>query len=182
MKQTSTLMTAEQLMALPEDAVRYELLQGELIVAPPPGPGHGYHQFNIGRDLGNYVRSRGLGVVLGEVGFLLARDPDTVLAPDVAFIATANLIEDWQTLPYWPGPPDLAVEVISPSDTIVGVTKKAQRFLSAGAKAVWVVNPRRKTVTVYAHDAPPKIWGIDDDIDGGELLPGFRMAVRDVFD
>ncbi len=182
MKQTTALMTAQQLQQLPDDALRYELIHGELRMSPPAGPGHGYTEMKIGRNLTNYVIENNLGIVLGETGFLLARDPDTVLAPDVAFISSANLIENWRMAPCWPGPPDLAVEVVSPSDTITRVTEKARRYLAAGAKAVWVVNPRRKTVTVYAHDAPPKIWGIADDIDGGTLLPGFRMAVRDVFE
>ncbi len=183
MKQTTALMTAEQLTEMPDDTMRYELVQGELLMFPPPGPGHSYYEANLCGELRTYVNRRKLGKVFcGDGSFLLARDPDTVLAPDVAFIAAANLIEDWHTLPYWPGSPDLAVEVISPSDTIISATEKAQRFLAAGAKAVWVVNPRRKTVTAYAHDASPKIWGVADDIDGGELLPGFRMAVRDVFD
>ncbi len=182
MKQTTALMTAEQLMELPDDAMRYELIAGELHMSPPPGQEHGYYGLNIGGEMRRFLKKTRLGIAVVEVGFLLGRDPDTVLAPDVAFISEKSLKKHGRTLSYYPTPPDLAVEVVSPSDAMTEVKEKVRRYLSAGTKIVWVASPKRQAVTQYAPGVAPVIWGIDDDIDGGELLPGFRMAVRDVFD
>ncbi len=179
---TTTLMTAEQLMRMPRGVRRYELVSGVLKTAPLSGFVHGEVLLSLGTLLSSFVRQHGLGLVSGgEPGFLLARDPDTVRAPDVAFVGTERLAANPVTDFYWPGPPDLAVEVMSFDDTVYGMDEKAKVWLDAGVRMVWVVNPARRTVTVYRSATDIKRLTEDDDLDGHDVLPGFRCRVADIF-
>ncbi len=151
-------------------------------MSPPAGLEHSYYEVKFSSALHHFLMKKRLGIAVGaDAGFLIRRDPDTVLSPDAAFISNASLKKHGITAGYYPLAPDLAVEVVSPSDAMTEVREKVRRYLSAGTKIVWVANPRRRTVTQYAPGVAPVIWGIDDTIDGGELLPGFRMAVRNAF-
>jgi Uma2 family endonuclease len=128
------------------------------------------------------VETNDLGVVFAaETGFKLASDPDTVRGVDIAFVSKARLEAVGEVEGYWPEAPDLAVEVISPSDTYTGVEEKVTEYLQAGAKAVWVVNPRRRTITVYRSLNEITILTEQDTLDGGEVVPGFRCRVSEVF-
>ena len=135
----------------------------------------------MGGLLLDFVESRGLGVVLGaETGFRIASNPDTVRAPDVAVIRNQGI---GGGLPdgFFPGAPDLAVEVLSPNDRAGDVLAKVQDWLNAGTAAVWVVDPKTQTVTIYGADRKAAILTSTDTLSGGDLLPGFSVPVADLF-
>jgi Uma2 family endonuclease len=132
--------------------------------------------------VGGYIEKHNLGMAFGaETGFLLARDPDTVRAPDFAFIARENLPSTEPTEAYWPGAPDLAVEVLSPDDSRREVLEKTQMWCDSGAKCVWIADPKLLSVTVYRSMIDVTVCGMEDELDGGDLLPGFRCKVADIF-
>lgn len=172
--------TADQLLAA-TDLGRCELLRGELIMMSPAGSEHGAITAEIARILGNFVKPQGLGAVLGaETGFLIAQNPDTVRAPDVAFLR-AQRIGGRLPKGFFPGAPDLAVEVLSPGDRASEVFEKVQDWLAAGCTAVWLVDPKTQTVTVY--DSAHKVARLrsTDRLSGGDLLPDFSVPVADFF-
>ncbi len=143
---------------------------------------HGKIIINITLSLGQHVRDRQLGdVYAAETGFKLASDPDTVRAPDVAFVRRERVAAAGATEGYWPGAPDLAVEVISANDLYTEVEEKVIEFLDAGTGMVLTVNPRKHTVTVYRALTDISILTEADTIDGEEIVPGWTLAVRDVF-
>jgi Uma2 family endonuclease len=132
--------------------------------------------------LGHHVRKHKLGVVLtGDSGFLLARDPDTVLAPDVAFIRADRLAAEPLGERYWPGAPDLAIEVRSPSTTRKKVHDRALALLDAGVRLVWIVDPASRTVTVYRSATDIETLSDDAELRAPSLLPGFRCPIADLF-
>ena len=177
------LMTADELWHLPDDGMRHELVRGELRTMPPTGLDHADRENVIGSSLGSHVRSHRLGrVYTGDPGFRLTTNPDTVRAPDVAFIRRDRLPNGRSPLGYFAGAPDLAVEVISPNDLYQEVADKVAEWLEHGTRLVFVVNPRRQTVTVHRPDQTTRELGIDDVLDGEDVVPGWSMAVRDLFD
>jgi Putative restriction endonuclease/Planctomycete cytochrome C len=126
-------------------------------------------------------RSGALGVVVTEVGFKLASDPDTVRAPDVAFVRQ-DRIRASDPRGFWHGPPDLAVEVLSPDDRLTEVRAKVDEYLSCGTPVVLVIDPDEETVTAFRRLAPPIVLeAIDDVLEVGEVLPGFRCTLREIF-
>jgi Uma2 family endonuclease len=174
------ITTAEQLFQAP-DLGRCELLRGELIVMSPAGSEHGMIVAEIAGILRDFVKPRALGVVLGaETGFRVASNPDTVLAPDVAFIR-ADRVGAGLPKGFFPGPPDLAVEVLSPNDRAGEVFAKVQDWLAAGCASVWLVDPKTQTVTVYGADRKAIMLSSADVLTGGELLPGFNSPVAGIF-
>jgi Uma2 family endonuclease len=177
----SQLITAEDLLRMPADGFRYELVRGELRKMTPAGHQHGRIAINITTPLAQHVRAHNLGVVYAaETGFRLATDPDTVRAPDVAFIRRDRVEAVGDTEGYWPGAPDLAVEVISPSDTYTEVEEKIFDWLDAGVRLVIAANPRQHTVTVYRSRADIVLLTEDDTLDG-DVVPGWILPVREVF-
>ena len=176
-------MTAEELMRLPDDGHRYELVKGEVRKMPPAGHEHGFVALNAGAGLKQYVKKERLGrVFAAETGFVLARDPDTVRAPDVGFVRKERLSEGLGKKGYWPGPPDLAVEVVSPRDTYVEVEEKALEWLEAGCLMVIVVNPVKRTLTVYRSLTDIVILAEGEVLKGGEVVPGWEMPVSEFFE
>ena len=176
------LMSAEELLALPEDNLRYELMKGELITISPAGFRHGEIASKLDRVLGIFVEDNNLGtVVIAEAGFRLETDPDTVRVPDVAFVAQERLSEGDRPDGFWSGPPDLAVEVVSPNDSADEVQTKVTEYLAADTRLVWVLHPKTCTVTVYQSLDEVRVLTEDGTLEGGELLPGFSVAVRDLF-
>jgi len=128
------------------------------------------------------VKEQNLGQVFcAETGFLLARDPDTVRAPDIAFVHKDRLSTGAVEETFWPGAPDLAVEVVSPGDTIREIDEKAKAWLAAGASLVWVVNPAWRNVTVYRSPTDIKTLSEDAELTGEDVVPGFRCRVADIF-
>ena len=174
------LMTAEELLRLPDDGLRHELVRGELRTMSPPGFEHGEVAGDFYGSLWQYVRARQLGRVVGEVGFLLATGPDLVRAPDVAFVRRDRL-PDVRVRGYWPGAPDLVVEVISPNDLYTEVDEKVAEWLEHGTRLVFVVNPQRRTVAVHRPGQPVGILGVEDVLDGEDVVPGRTLPVRDLF-
>ncbi|MEO1236452.1 MAG: Uma2 family endonuclease [Planctomycetota bacterium] len=178
--ETQHLITADEFFENPKYE-RCELIDGEVNPVSPTGGHHGVVVLRIGRKIGAFVDDHQLGLAFGaETGFLLGRDPDTLRAPDVAFIAKDRSAE--ADIPkYIPIPPDLAVEVNSPSDRISDVTAKANWWLANGTRQVWVVDPPSRTVTVYHPDGAAHVWKDGETFGGGEVLPGFTLAVGELF-
>ena len=173
-----SITTADELLRA-QDIGRCELVRGDLRMMVPPGFEHGRLQNRIGRHLGNLVESRNLGVVVGEIGFVLARNPDTVRAPDVAFIRAERVAG---RIPgYFEGAPDLAVEILSPDDRPGYVRDRVAEWLEAGAGAVWVVDPRDRTVTVHRSRREAVVLGEADVLSGDRALADFELAVREIF-
>jgi Uma2 family endonuclease len=176
--------TAEELLRMPDDGFRYELVRGELRKMPPAGSEHGTIAMDIGTSLNNHVKANRLGkIYAAETGFLLASDPDTVRAPDVAFVSRERVEEAGRVRGYWPGAPDLAVEVVSPNDTHAQVTEKALAWLEAGCRMVLVADPERRAVTVYRSRSEIRILTAEagDVIDGDEVVPGWKLPVTELF-
>jgi len=179
---TSQSLTAEELLRMPDDGFRYELVRGELKRMVPAGHQHGRMVLNFTTPLDQYVRAHSLGrVYAAETGFLLASNPDLVRAPDAAFIRRERLEETGEVEGYWPGAPDLAVEVTSPGDAYADVEEKVLDWLNAGTRMVVVVNPRQRTVKVYRSLAEIVVLTEKDVLDGGEVVPGWRIPVRELF-
>ena len=179
---TTTPTTADQLLRMPEDGYRYELVAGELRKMTPAGWEHGIIGSRLHSLLGRHVLDHDIGeMFLAETGFLLSRDPDTVRAPDIAFIHKSRLPAVPPAEAFWPGAPDLAVEVVSPSDTLGEVDDKVKAWLDSGAKMVWVVNPKWRNVTIYQSSTDIKVLSEDDELTGEDVVPGFRCRVRDIF-
>jgi Uma2 family endonuclease len=182
MSTTSTLVTADELFKLPDDGFRYELVRGEIRRMPPAGSEHGAVIMHLGGPLYQFVKGHDLGVVFGaETGFKIASDPDTVRAPDLAFVRRERIPEGGIPKQFWPGAPDLAVEVISPSDTYTEVEEKVNDWLAAGTRLVLVLNPRTRTATVYTSLTDVMRLTESDVLDGGAVLPGFTCRVAELF-
>ena len=183
MSTTSTaLMTAEELMKLPDDGFRYELINGELKKMPPPGHPHGRIAFRLSVFLGQFILDRGLGEGFAtDTGFKLTSNPDTVLAPDLAFITNERFGEGKDTEGYWRGAPELAVEVLSPSDRPGKVNKKILQWFSFGTQQVWVVDPKHSTVAVYRSESDITTFSGSDYLEAQDLLPGFRISLERIF-
>ena len=174
-------MTAENLFALPDDGFRYELIKGDLRKMPPTGFEHGIRTCRLTVPLGDYVRKNDLGeIAAAETGFQIGWNPDTVRAPDIAFVRKDRLPPPGQR-GYFRGAPDLAVEVVSPGDTSRKVDEKVAEWLNAGAPLVWVVRPRHRTVTVYRSLTDLTVLTERDTLDGEQIVPGFHCRVREIF-
>ncbi|MBI2186516.1 MAG: Uma2 family endonuclease [Acidobacteria bacterium] len=177
---TSTITTADELLRLPDDGFRYELVNGELRRMTPSGYPHGVIVMNVTAPLHQHVRKHGLGqICAAETGFRIGRNPDTVRAPDAAFVRSVR--QGGQSEGFYEGAPDLAVEVLSPSDTVFEVEEKVAQWLRSGCTTVWVVNPRQRSVTVHNADGSVEVLTEADTLEGGELLPGFLLPVAEIF-
>ena len=175
-------MTAEDLFELQDDGGRIELVAGELARMSPTGGAHGALAVRIGRLLDEYVEANDLGVCCGaETGFILERDPDTVRAPDAAVVLSSRVPASGVPAGYWPFAPDLAVEVVSPSDRLADVHVKIAEYFAAGTRLVWLVEPETRMVHVYRSQQQVEVLGTEDDLEGGDVLPGFQCPVRRLF-
>ena len=175
-------VTAEKLLLMPEDGVRRELVEGEIREMNPAEYIHGRIAINVSTPLAQYVREHGIGIVLAaETGFKLSSNPDTVRAPDVAFVRRERVEEVGQVEGYYPGAPDLAVEVVSPNDSYTGVEEKVVAWLEAGTSTVVVVEPRTRTLTVRSSRTEIRVLTEGDVLDVGEVVPGWTLPVADVF-
>jgi len=179
---TARRITADELWRMPDDGFRYELVEGELIRLPLAGFEHGAVVGVLTSLLARDVKDHQLGLVPGAgTGFLIGHDPDTVRAPDVAFVRRERLAASGLPKAFYPGAPDLAAEVVSPGDTSKEVAAKAGSWVAAGTALVWVVDPGSRSVTVYRPGDEPVVLGEDDVLEGGESVPGFRCRVGDLF-
>lgn len=177
-----SLITADELLRMPPNDLRMELVRGELRSMAPAGYTHGYVAVNITVSLGSYVKTHRLGkVCAAETGFILETDPDTVRAPDVAFVRQERLVDTAKD-GFWPGAPDLAVEVISPNDAYGEVLQKVHDWLMAGARMVVVVEPRKRLITVYRSMTDLTTLTDRDRLDGGDVVPGWEIPVAEIFE
>lgn len=178
---TPATMTADELLRLNLPDKRTELVKGVLVVREPAGYRHGDVTTKLTMAIAGFVHPRKLGDVLAaETGFKLFTNPDTVRAPDVAFVHRDRLPESPPT-GYAPFAPDLAVEVLSPDDRPGKVLAKVADWLSAGCKLVWVVDPARRIARVYRADGSESLLTDRDALDGEDLLPGFSCPLTEVF-
>ena len=175
-------ITSEELLNMPDDGFRHELVRGELRKMPPAGSEHGHVAINIGTSLNNHVRANGLGrVYAAETGFKVASNPDTVRAPDVAFVSRDRVEDAGHVAGFWPGAPDLAVEVVSPGDTHAQVVEKALAWLEAGCSLVLVADPERRTVTSYRSLDDIHILTEGNAIDGADVVSGWDLSITEIF-
>jgi Uma2 family endonuclease len=184
------IRTAEDLWELSHKSefadMRLELSEGRLIVMSPAGWKHGSLALWLGRIVGDHVDEHELGAVTAaETGFILYKNPepggkDTVRAPDVGFIAAGRVPDD---LPdgFVPFVPDLAIEVVSPNDEEKEISQKVAEYLKYGTRLVWVMYSDSQEVKVHAPGQKPRTLKIGDELDGGDVLPGFKLPVRDIF-
>jgi len=148
----------------------------------PAGSNHGAVANRFAFLLSRHVYENDLGEVFAaETGYRLQRNPDTVRAADVSFVAKARIPSEGLPLAFWPGAPDLAVEVVSPGDTVEDVEEKVEDYLAAGANTVVVITPRRKTVTAHRGGAKPIFLREGDILDLSDVVPGFRCKVAEIF-
>lgn len=176
----SERLTIEEYADLQEpDAVRSELVRGRLVREPRPGSRHGDVLGRLARILGSHVEEHGLGRVLVDVGVVLSRNPPTVRGPDLLFLAAPRVPEP---LPagFLEVPPDLAVEVLSPSNRATEVRQKVDEYLRAGVRLVWLLDPESRTATVYRSRDDIRMLEAGDVLDGGEVVPGFRVALGEL--
>ena len=175
-------VTAEELFNMPDDGYRYELVRGKLRKIALAGQYHGEHAGTVFVSLHIYVRTNGLGkTYAAETGFKIGSNPDHVRAPDAAFVSRERLEAIGEGPGYWPAAPDLAIEVISPSDRYTEVAEKVRDWLDAGTRMVVVVNSRRREVAVYLPGEDPDTLTEDDVLDGGDVVPGWTIPVREIF-
>jgi Uma2 family endonuclease len=175
------LLTAADLAVLPAELpsgpVRYELHHGRVITMPPPGDVHGAVDGNIIAALKTQGELRGLGRARSEVGVIVSREPDHVLAPDAAFISNSRLPLRRSPEGYLLTIPDLIVEVRSKNETHAALQRKAQDYLGAGAVVVWVVDPISRNVVEYRTGAEPRTYAETDTLTVEDVVPGFALPV-----
>ena len=182
--QPERLFTVADLARLPDELpsgpVRYELDRGRLVVLAPPGSDHCVVELGFAAALRYLGHNRGHGTAMcGDVGIVLWRNPDRVVGADAAFVVTASLPLRLSPEGYLETIPDLVVEVVSKNDSRPYVRGKVEDYLAAGVRVVWVADPKRRTVTVHRAGQDPEILGEDQELTIEELIPGFRLSVRE---
>ena len=178
-----SLWTAEQLYELGDSGKFTELVRGEPIEVTPSNPRHSALALRVARALSDYVEQHDLGEVFGEAaGFQLAADPDTVRAPDVSFVKRDRLpaVED-QHKGFWKLAPDLAVEVVSPSERAGDLQQKIWDYVEAGVRLIWTIYPDTRTVQEYRGDRQGRLLREDDALDGGNVVPGVSLPISELF-
>ncbi len=177
------LLTAEDLYAMPDvPGKRFELVRGELVEVPTAGYPHAQLVRALLRLLDPFVVEHRLGEVFPDgLGYIIARNPDVVRVPDVSFI-TRERVPAEGIQGFVPFAPDLAVEIVSPGDRAEDVYGKVREYLAAGVRLVWVFWPKYQAVSVHASGAPTRELSPDDELDGGDLLPDFRVGVAALFE
>jgi Uma2 family endonuclease len=180
MKHTEHLMTAEELERLDLPGKSTELIRGHLVVREPPGTRHGIIAANLCYFVTDFVRRNQLGVVSAQdTGFKIETNPDTVRAPDVAFLSK-DRVGAVAHRGYAPVTPDLVAEIVSPDDRPGELLAKVAAWLEAGTKLAWVIDPERAEARVYRADGSGATIGIEGSIDGEDVLPGFSCALSEV--
>jgi Uma2 family endonuclease len=175
------LKTAADLESLPDDSYRHELVAGVIVAEPLPTHRHDRARWRLERLLRAHVEAGRLGEVFGEAGYLLARDPDTVRGPDLSFVSRERL-SSFDDARFFPGAPDLAVEILSPSNRPGEVHAKVADYLAAGARVVWVVDPKRKLVTTYRELLAPQRLESTEILEGGDVIPGLTIPLHSIFE
>lgn len=178
---TANITTAKQLLELPDNFGPCELIRGELTMMTPAGSRHGRAEGEIFGILHAFLRENKLGVIFpSDSGFLLERDEHTVRCPDVAFVCAARMPAE-PIDGFFPGPPDWAVEIRSPSTRLPELLAKIGHYLETGVKVVWDVDPDAQTVTIYRAAGTVETFSGDATLTEPELLPGFSIALKEIF-
>jgi Uma2 family endonuclease len=187
MSTTTRLITADELEEMPHrdehgNDCRLELIRGELKVMSPTKPIHGIVCARLAAALINFVEANNLGMAFGaETGFVVERGPDSVLGVDAAFVSNKQLATVENFDKFFPFAPDLAIEVLSPSNTVREINEKIAFYFAAGSLAVWVFNPKKRTAAVYTSPSEFHMHGEHDTLDGGDVLPGFKLELSKLF-
>ena len=178
------LVTAEELWDMPDVPGKgFELVDGEVVEVSPASLRHGLIATMLAGRLSAYTHQHQLGLVTGDnVGYVLRRNPDSMRAPDVSFIAREQIPTGDDLDRFVEGAPTLAVEIVSPNDRAVEIDERVQDYLAAGTRQVWVLRPNRRAVSIYFPDADTRELGPDATVDGGDILPGFGVRVGDLFE
>ncbi len=175
-------MTADELFDLPDDGNRRELYLGHVLSEPPAGADHGDVGARLLILLGNHVSKHDLGRIFNaDTGFVLSRSPDTVRAPDIAFVSRERIEPLGRVKSFFPGPPDLAVEVLSPSERAGTIHSKVGDYLAAGCRMVWLVDPDAQTITVHRPLGTARVVPRDQSLSGEDIVPGFAFRVSEIF-
>jgi Uma2 family endonuclease len=179
---TSSRLAAQDLWALGEGDRRRELVDGRIVEMAPTGGIHGQVIVRISSRLDEHVRQHGGGAVVADVAFVLhlPADPERVRGPDVAFGSDRRLPEGRAPEGFLHEAPDLAIEVLSPSDASLDVQQRVRDFLDGGARLVWVIAPQARTVTVYRADGSARLLKDDGVLDGEDVLPGLSISLGEV--
>lgn len=172
-----TSMTADELLRLPRDGWRYELVEGELRKMSPSGARHGRVAAEIVWSLmAQMKRQRSGAIYSSETGFRISRQPDTVRAPDAAFVRSGRVTD---SAGFFEGPPDAAFEVVSPGDTYTEIEEKTLQWLRAGVRVVVIVDPRTKTARVHRADGATNVENV---IEIDDVIPGWRLSLAELFE
>lgn len=175
-------MTLEEFYAYHPDDRKYELQAGFVLSEPHPGGRHGRVCLRMALLLESFVDARELGFAfIGEAGYLLALDPPTVFIPDVSYLSRARGQKQVAATTPFHGAPDLAIEVLSPSNRAGEIGRKVAAYAAAGCPLVWILDPKRRTVTVHEGLAASRVLWEEDVLDGGSVIPGFSVLVRELF-
>jgi Uma2 family endonuclease len=179
------LMTADQMLALPDNGMDRELIRGELRESPMTLRNRDHSSLNISISyaLRHWLQTRPEPrgrIVGGEAGFRLKRDPDTFVGIDIAYVSADVVTGTPESFPYFEGPPILAVEILSPSDTQEKIDEKIDLYLETGVPLVWIVNAVRKTILVHRAGQEPELFNVRHEIADVPELPGFRAAVAEL--
>jgi Uma2 family endonuclease len=175
------LMTEADYLNITDATCKHELVAGVIVAEPFPAPRHDRITRQLLRLLEAFVEPRGLGEVFGNTGFVLARDPDTIRGPDLSFVSRERL-SAFDATRYFRGAPDLAIEILSPSNRPGVMHAKVADYFAAGARMVWVVDPERRSVTTYRTLLAPRRLEAHDTLDGEDVLPGFAIQVAAITD
>ena len=176
------LITAEDLLAMPDNGMRRELIQGELIEMPPAGDDHGFVGNEASWRISSFIHDHGLGRGrMAETGFWIEVQPDTVLAPDYAFISYERMASRPEARGYAQVIPDLVMEVFSPNDRQPQMDLKIRLWLDAGVRLVLVIYPRVQEIVAHHDDGRTERFGIGDTLTCEPVLPGFACPVADIF-
>jgi Uma2 family endonuclease len=176
------LVTAKELERMPSENAHVELVNGQIAQTPLHGWQHGLVLGNIIGVLGQFLQQNKIGTAYVVTGFILSHNPDPVRAPDAAFVSAERAAQQKRREGFFDGAPDLAVEVVSPEDTVEEVDSKVLDYLQAGTRLVWIVHPRTQTITAYRSLDKVRVLTANDTLDGDDVLPGFAVAVKEIFE
>jgi Uma2 family endonuclease len=182
MSESTHLVTAEELARLPDDGYRYELVEGRLVRMSPVNFDHGRIVMQIGFLLNSHLKQHPIGVIGAEIGFELATNPDTVRGPDIAFVRNERVPSSGGRRGFVKGPPDMAIEVLSPDDRTREVREKVEEYLAKGVLLVVVVHPDDRSVEIFRPGvAKITLASKTDVLDLGDVVTGFRCPLHEIF-
>lgn len=179
---STKLYTVEDLLEMEDDGCRHEIISGELVSMPPTNEEHGVFVWRMsGLLYAHHQVFPEFVCFTGDTGIHLSQDPDILLAPDLTIVRSDNLSPDSPQRTFSTTVPDLVVEVISPSERLGRINDKISAYLNAGVRLIWLVNPANRSITVHSPDQRTRILEGDDVLDGGDVLPEFRLPLDELF-